>query len=188
MTSYIKFVHEYSKQDLLDLFNNSEKKPPDISGKELPNYASTTLAVLGEDSFNLEKLSPFFETFSFIPKNDDSLALSKFLNNTSPFINLRNNGFLIFPVSGSLTLNNYNYIPETESNGRPFIDILNMSESEIEDIEATKTESVIIDSPIAIDGLTTYSLHVTEPNTVTLVLKIPLSTSWESVLEFLKSK
>lgn len=180
MSSYINFNYDYSKQELLDLFNSSEKQPSDNSTR--------IMAVLGEQSYDLEAISPFFNKFSFIHKDDQSLALCQWMDKTKPHINARNNGVLIFPVSGSLKLNTYSYVtPNIDETGRPTIDFLNMTESEIEIIEATKIESVVVNSPIVINGLNTYSLEPNEPNTVTFVLKINTANNWESVLEFLQT-
>jgi hypothetical protein len=180
MASHININYEYSKQELADLFAGLSKTQATNSTR--------LMADLGENSFDLESLSPFFTKFNFIPKNDLSVELAEFVNITKPHINPGNNGLLIFPVSGSMTLNTYSYMTTTvDDNGRPTMDFLNMSEEEIDVIEGTKTGSVVIDTPIAVDGLTTFSLEPTEVNTVVLVMKIDKNQSWESVVEILES-
>jgi len=178
MTSKVNFSYNYSKQDLLTLFNNSTKTTSENSVRSTAN--------LGAQSFDLEELAPFFETFSFIEKHDNSCELSSFLKNGEPRINPENNGLLIFPVNGSLTLNTYSYVtPSKDSTGRPVMNVDSMDSAEIALIEQTKTDSVVIDAPIAVDGLTTYSLHPTAPNTIVFMLKIKRDQSWESIVELL---
>lgn len=174
MASHVTINQEYPKQELADLFAASTKTEA--------NNSSRLIADLGENAFDSELLAPLFRRFTFVPKNDNSVELCQFVDNTRPHINPGNTGLVIFPVSGSLTLNTYSYVtPTSDANGRPTMDFLNMSDVEIAEIEATKTESVVIDSPMAIDGLTTFSLHPTQPDTVVLVLKIDMLRSWESV-------
>jgi hypothetical protein len=180
MSPYIKFNHSYDQQELLNLFNNSQKNESKNSVRNIAN--------LGEDCQNSDILAPLFSTFSFIPKNSDSCELSQFIKKGNPRTNPGNNGLLIFPVSGSLSLNIYDYVSEIrDSDGRPLLEPDNLSERQLAEIEQTKTETVQIDSPIAVDGLTTYSLNPTEPNTVVFILKIPTSTPWNSVVEVIQS-
>jgi hypothetical protein len=178
MSSYIKFNHTYATQELLDLFNNSDKT---LSSSSVRNIAN-----LGKDCYNSQNLSPFFTAFPFIPKNDNSCELSQYLKEGTPRTNSGNNGLLIFPVSGSLSLSIYSYVSDNkDSAGRPILEPENISDSELTQIEQTKTETVEISSPIAVDGLSTYSLEPTEPNTVVFIMKINKFQSWESVVESL---
>jgi hypothetical protein len=180
MSSHVNINYQYSAQDLLDAFNSATKVPS--------NNSTRLIADLGEEAYSLELLAPFFEKFSFIPKNDNSLTLCQFVDKTRPHINPDNNGILVFPISGSLSLNKYSYVTnETDENGRPVMDFLNLTEEEIAAIEATKSETFVIDAPIAIDGLSTYSLEPTAPDTIVFVLKIHRSTSWENAQEMLSS-
>jgi hypothetical protein len=178
MTSKVNFSYDYSKQDLLNLFNNSTKTTSDNSVR--------IIADLGDKPYELQEIAPFFEAFSFMIKDDKACELSKFLKNGNPRINSENNGLLIFPVNGSLTLNTYSYVtPSKDSTGRPVMNEL--YEAEIAAIETTKNNSVVISSPTAIDALTTYSLHPTESDTIVFMLKINSQQSWESVVEFLNN-
>lgn len=180
MPSYVKFNHDYDQQQLLNLFNESQKFASNNSVRNVAN--------LGEDCQNSDILAPLFASFSFIPKNSNSCELSQFIKNGNPRTNPGNNGLLIFPVSGSLSLNIYDYVSDnTDSEGRPVLDPESMSESELAEIEQTKIETVQIDSPIAVDGLTTYSLSPSEPNTIVLMLKIDIAKSWESTYTAIQS-
>lgn len=179
-SSHIDIKFDYQKQELLNLFNNSPKTQPTNS--------SRIVADLGKNAIDSTLLAPFFNKFSFIPKNDLSYELIQLLEKTRPHINPGNAGLLIFPVNGLLTLNTYSYVtPTKDSNGRLTMDFLNMSDEEITEIEKTKIESVGIASPTAVDGLTTFSLEPTEPETIILVLKIDISSSWEQVVQKLQS-
>lgn len=180
MTSHMDITFDYDKQELLDLFNNSTKKQATNS--------SRILADLGDNVIDSMTIAPFFDKFSFIPRTNLSYELVHLVDKTKPHVSPGNAGLLIFPVSGSLTLNTYSYVsPMKDSAGRPTMDFLNMSAEEIAEIEKTKIESVVIDSPMAIDGLTTFSLEPTEPNTIVLILKIARRQSWDSVTSMLKT-
>lgn len=180
MSYNIGFNFQYSKQQLLDLFNSSSKVES--------NNSTRILANLGSEPYSIPEVSLFFQAFPMIPRHENSCDFAQFIDNTRPHINNGNNGLLVFPVSGSLTLNKYSYeTPEVDSEGRPFMDFLNMSAEQIADIELTKTDSVVIDTPMAINGLTTHSLHPTEPNTIVLILKIPKTESWESIVQLVQN-
>jgi hypothetical protein len=180
MTSKVNFSYDYSKQDLLNLFNSSTKVPSD-------SYSERSIANLGDQPYELEEIAPFFESFSFMLKDDKACELSKFLTKGAPHINAGNNGLLIFPVNGSLTLNTYSYVtPSKDSTGRPVMNA-EMDSAEIALIEQTKTDSVVISSPTAVNGLSTFSLEPTAPDTIVFMLKINRQQSWESVVEFLNN-
>lgn len=182
MLSNININFEYDKTELLDLFNNSEK--------EYITKFSRTKAILDENVNELALFSKYFDTFPFIPRYDLSIELGQITGNSPPHVNPGNNGLLIFPVSGNpLILNTYSYItPFKDTNtGRPIMDVANMSPEELAAIETTIIETKEITQPIAIDGLTTFSLHTnSDPCPIILALKIPLIINWAIVYNFMK--
>ena len=181
MPSNIILNIDYDKTELLDLFNNSERL--------VLNNFNRVVAILGDNFSKLPIFTRYLDMFNFIPKSDLSIELLQITGNSKPHINPGNNGLLIFPVSGTpLILNTYSYTtPHKDENGRLEMDSRSMSSDEISAIESTLIESVPIEHPIAVDGLTTLSFHVTtEPYPIVLVLKINKMVDWADVYSFIK--
>jgi hypothetical protein len=177
MPSHINFNLTLDIDEFLNVFNRSKKN--------VLNNFDRIQANLPDDAHNIPMFKDLIDQFSFIPKNRSSIDLFQFVGNSRPHINAGNNGLLIFPLAGSFLLNFYSYVtPTTDEDGRPTMDQKNMSPEELAAIESTKIESITVSSPIAIDGLTTLSLHNNGSNAVVLVLKIDKYTSWETVTEF----
>jgi hypothetical protein len=176
MPSNITFSFDYDPSDFLKLFNDSEKSVL---------TDSITQANLGENVTESPLLESFFYRFPFISKNNSSAELIQFVGSTRPHINPGNNGLLVFPIRGSLTLNTFSYVPPTkDENGRPTMDPKSLTEGEIAAIEATKVDSVTVSTPMAVDGLTTHSFSPAEVDPIFLILKIDKTISWSHVEKF----
>lgn len=182
MPANITFNFDYDKTELLNLFNNSEKQ-------YLTKYSRTS-ANLDMGIAESELFSRYFNEFPFISKFDLNIELLQITGNVRPHINPGNNGFLMFPVSGNpLIVNTYSYVtPYKHPNSdRPMIDAINMSEEGVAAIESTLVDSKAITQPIAINGLHTFSMRVSEePYPIVLLLKIPMAVNWATVYNYLR--
>jgi hypothetical protein len=179
MPSYYKFDFDHDPNALLTLFN-------DFSKTTFNNF-NRIKADLPTGICESDLMKPFFDAFYFIPKYDLSIEILQLTGNTRPHINSGNNGLIIFPIQGTILLNNYSYVtPFTDENYRPVMDHLNMGEEEILAIESTKIESVVIDRPTLIDGLKTLSFHPNSSNPIVLALKVNKIIEWYEVYNFTK--
>lgn len=182
MPSHININYTYDASSILEVFNNAEKHTP-------PNLPNQLTANLGKAVYDNPLFAPFFDTFPFIPKNDFSIDLIQLTGNQRPHINPGNNGLLIFPLGVGLILNTYSYQTTTvDDTGRPVMDHSTMTPADYAEIESTLIESVLITTPVAIDGLTTFSFHLDDNNPVKLlILKIDKNCSWETAYNFCKT-
>ena len=171
MLPYKPFNFTYDKQPLLNLYNESDKF----------NYPERIRANL---PINTSEFKPFLDKFQFVPHYDDCVEISELTQGTNPHINPGNNGLLIFPISGTVSLKVYSYVPQKRyEKGRPFIDIKNLPESALNDIKASMTETINITEPIVVNGLMTHSLEPIDTPAVILVLKMPVSVQWNDVID-----
>lgn len=172
MPNYIKFNFDYNKQTLLDIFNNSEKTT-------LPrrNRATLPSGIAASTEFQ-----SFFERFPFVPKYDDSLDIVELPSDGLPKIYPSINGHLLFPISGDVSLKTYEFKFADASSTWAYAikvdDIL--TTPMINDIERTLLETVVIDSPIAINSQNTHSFQTT--GCIFLLIKIPPSISWDDIV------
>lgn len=180
MKSHISINFDYSKSTLLDMFNS-------VSKTAFPRWNKANLPA-GVNEF--VEFESYFNAFTFLLKEDDTIEISELTANTKPHVNPGNNGLIVFPISGTLTLNTYSYVSKTlDQYGRRAIDTAAMTEEEQAQIESTLIESVDITSPMAIDGLTTFSLHPKDGSATVLFLKIPMNVQWDQVIaELTKSQ
>jgi hypothetical protein len=180
MPSNIVLNFAYDKNEILELFNNSEKS-------SLPNVVNSRIrAVLPSGIHESPIFSKYLTGLPFVARNDLSIDIFQIRKKMKPFVTTEVNGLLVFPISGSsLILNTYSYVtPYTNENGRPIID-LNISDEEVAAIEETLVDSVLIDQPVAIDGLTTFTIEPSsEPFPVVMMLKIDQSWDWATVYNF----
>lgn len=185
MPSNIVVNYDYDKTELLELFNNSEKTT-------LTNFSgaiSRNKAVLPNGIMSTPMFSKYIKAFNFLSTNDLTVEIFELREPMRPYITLRNNGWLIFPISGmQLILNTYSYVtPNRDENGRPLIDFKDMSDEEIGVIEETLVDSSPINQPIAVDGLTTFALRPTvEPFPILMTMKIDQSWDWATVYNYCK--
>ncbi len=182
MPSHINVNYTYDASSILEVFNNAEKYSP-------PRVPTDIMARLSPAPYNDPMFAPFFDTFPFIPKNDLSIDLLQVTANHRPHINPGNNGLLVFPLDGGFILNTYSYQVTTfDSTGRPTMDFSTMTPADYAEIESTLIDSVVITTPVAIDGLTTFSFHLDDNNPVTLlILKIDKNCNWETAYNFCKT-
>ena len=183
MPSHININHTYDASSILEVFNNAEKySPPPMAGQ-------ANIATLGSEAYNDPLFAPFFDKFPFIPKNDLSIDLLQLTGNQRPHINPGNNGLLIFPLDVGFILNTYSYQTTTvDDAGRPTMNFGTMTVADFDAIETTLIESVMITTPVAIDGLTTFSMHLDGGTPPTLlVLKIDKTINWSTVYNYCKS-
>lgn len=183
MPSHININYTYDANSILEVFNNAEKYTTPRSPMQL-------MAKLGKAVYDDPLFAPFFDTFPFVPKNDLSIDLLQLTANQKPHINPGNNGLLIFPLDVGFILNTYSYqTPTVDDTGRPVMDPTTITPADYVEIETTLIESVLITTPVAIDGLTTFSIHLDEgtPSSTFLVLKIDKNTSWSTAYNFCKT-
>lgn len=181
MITYFKYNFDYSKQALLDFFDNLEKI-------QSPTGKQRLKAVLPEGISNYEIFQPFFEQFPFVQKHDDSLDFSEIILDTLPQILPGANGVIIFPISGTVSLKTYKFKFSDPTSTWTYAikprDVL--TTTMINDIESTLIETVLIDSPIVVNGQSTHSYQIDGTPKI-LSLKIPLSVSWDTVVTALSA-
>ena len=172
MSTHFKFNFAYDKQPFLDIFNNSEKS---ILGNRRG-------AVLPEGISNYEILQPFFEQFPFIQKHDASIGIAELTSDSLPRLVPSAIGTIIFPLSGTLSLKTYEFKfadpTSTWAYAIKTTDVL--TTTMVSDIESTLIETVLIDSPIAVNGQRTHSVQTN--GAIYLILNIPLSVQWDDVV------
>jgi hypothetical protein len=144
------------------------------------------MATLTSGISSTSDFAQYFKDFDLVNQHDDAMELCEFFGATNPHTNPYNNGLIIFPVSGTLTLNTYSYLPPAynpKTMNRASFDFKNMSEQDKVIVTSSLVDSVDITSPMVIDGLTTYSLQPKSGTTsaIVLVLKIPMIHTWEDI-------
>jgi hypothetical protein len=180
MPSNIIVNVDYDKTELLELFNTSEKS-------DLPDIVNSRIKVdFPTGIHTLPIFSKLIDTFHFVARHDQSIELFQIRRKTNPYVSSGFNGFVVLPISGTpLILNTYSYVsPHTTVTGRPYLD-LRMPAEEAAAIEETLIDSVPINQPVAIDGLTTFSFEaVEEPFPIVLLLRIDQSWDWTTAYNF----
>ena len=179
MPNYIKFNFEYDKQPLLDTFNNVAKSNV--------GFKKANKAILDTGSAKSSVFDSFFQKCPFVPRNDLSLTLIEFTGDSIPRTDIDSNGHVIFPLGGDVSLKNYEFKFSDPTSTWAYAikrtDVL--TQTMLNDIESTLIETVAIDGPTAIDGQTTHSFQTA--GAIVLILKIPLSVSWDDVVTALSS-
>lgn len=163
-----EFDFEYDASWFFNVFNTN---PTD---KSFPPYAKTQYE-LHTDPY----LTQFYKVFDFVQPDRHGIELCEILKPLGPYISPRNNGLLIFPISGLLEFKFYSYIPKVVTNGRPVLNSYSVSKAIV---EPTLTDIIRITKPTAINGLVAHMYQPVEPSTVILALKIPMHISWDTVI------
>ena len=136
---YKKFNAEYNRVKLLSLFNSSEKQNED-------NFISA----VGYDTTEL----PCMDVFNK-PLFQGEHGLSELSTSESFHVKPNNNGLLIFPITGSIT------------------------------VEFEDGEKFVIDTPIAINGSTPQKLLPVRAPGIFFAIKIPSDISFEDAIDLL---
>lgn len=154
-------------------------------------YNTTMLSKTGpfvsvnEDITVSEAVSDLFEKFN-LPMNNNHCSLTSINRSVGIHTNPGNNGLIIFPLSGDLQVEFY-------SASAPIINGLTMLSPYLKDrppitVEDTnaildsKFASVVVDTPIAVNGRRIYSytpINGTTP--LVFLLKIPFGVDWQQI-------
>lgn len=165
MYQFFDFV--FDRPHLLEIFNCSEK---DVS--------STSFTKSKIDLLKIEEINNLFDHFSFIPRDIRSVDLVKIEKSVGPYINPYNNGLILFPLTGSLKINFYQYVPYY-NNERPTLNPnVKKSKKLLQKIEDSFVEEIKIDKPVAFNGLIPHT-YAPIGEFISLILKIPLNYDWE---------
>lgn len=180
MTSHLNVNLDYDKEALLAMFNAAEKTV-------LPRY---TKAELDPEVVSSGIIRSYLDHFPYIPHNIASIDLVIRTRDERPHITPANNGYIIFPVSGSVLLKtySYNFADPTNNSVYAIKSTDELTPSMLLDIEATLVDTIKVDSPIAVDGNTVHAV-VSEDGTqgsIALYLKIPLGVTWEEAVAAMK--
>jgi hypothetical protein len=161
-----KFVDcHYDRESLIELFSVSNKA-------RIKSLYQVTDDLIGKDC-----IDSVFAQFPNIAHNRYNVELGRLSTYVKPYISPGNNGLVIIPLEGSLTMNFYSY-PGTRETLHPS---RKMSVSELNDIKSILLESVIVDRPFIFNGLVPHDYQPTGAPVLTLILKIPLNINWESI-------
>jgi hypothetical protein len=166
---YQFFNFDLDKNFFLDLFYTNSK---DMSSKVFTKSKVNLL--------NVKEINEIFEYFKFIPYDLRSIDLVKIENSVGPYINPKNNGLILLPLSGTLDIIFYDYVP-TYKNNRPILDPnTKKSEELLKKIEDSYIEAIKVSSPVAFNGLIP---HKYTPNRefISIILKIPFNYKWDDV-------
>ncbi len=109
------------------------------------------------------------------------LSFIRIYGETHPHTNTGNAGLVIFPVTGSMVIDCYNYVPPRDCDGKP---ILKSSPDNLsKEILDTHYLSHVIDKPIIVDGRGVYRLcrQLNKPTPVALVFKLDLNINWDDI-------
>jgi hypothetical protein len=185
---YKKFDVEYDRKVLSDLFYEYIYDFPAEQNLRSPFKALSD----NIDLTSHEVVSALFDTVPAIPKTGTIAcrvtALCEITKPVHMHCNPKNNGVIFFPISGSLEVSFFSHNPPLDENGRPTFSPIpderpKLTDEEKQAIENTLIEKVILDKPMAINGLKLYSYQPVslEPPLV-FVLKIPLEVNWLDVI------
>ena len=158
-----KFLNiHYDRVGLLKLFS------------ELPKASIKSMYQVKDDITDLPTVVELFHKIPVIPHNKFNFELGSINKYVPPYVSPGNNGLVIFPLEGNLTVNFYSY-PATRETLSPFIP---RSKDKIAEIEHTLISSVLVDRPFAFDGLVPHSYGSSRNHAVIAVLKIPSTVTW----------
>lgn len=161
-----KFVDcHYDRESLIELFSVANKS-------RIKSLYQVTDDLIGKDC-----VDSVFEQFPNIAHARHNVELGRLSTYVKPYISPGNNGLVIIPLEGSLTMNFYSY-PGTRETLHPS---RRMRLSELNDIKSTLLETVIVDRPIIFNGLVPHDYQPTDDSILMLILKIPLDTDWRIV-------
>jgi len=166
---------DYDSDILLDLFHKSNKNLKGIM------YEVTDPI---DFEFSIIKL---FELFNFIKFNRKNIFLGEIVKESPPYINPGNNGQIIFPLFGELELSFYSYSGEL-INGRPTLPPNWKNKELVDTVLSTKTDTVVINKPIIINGLIAHSYKPLNGRSIIAALKLPLDYSWDETKIFINDR
>lgn len=140
---------------------------------------------VNEDITVSEAVSELFDKFN-LPLNNSNCSLTTIHKSVEIHTNPGNNGLIIFPVLGELQVEFYSAAPPIV-NGLTMLspnlkDRPRMTAEEVAEIKNSKIASIIVNSPIAINGRRIYSYapaNATIP--LVFVLKIPFDVDWKQI-------
>ncbi len=161
-----KFLNcQYDKESLSNLFSSASKA-------RIKSMYQVT-----DEIYNHPSIVALFEQCPFISHNHFNVELGIIDRYVPPYISPGNNGLVLFPISGTLKLNFYSY-PGTRETLGPFIP---KTTKLLNEIESTLIETVLIDKPVAFNGLIPHSYGPVGVQVLVAVLKIPLDVDWNNV-------
>jgi len=161
-----KFVDcQYDRVALIELFSRSNKA------------RIKSLYQVTDDLIGHQCVDEIFRQFPLIAHNRYNVELGEFFSYTKPYISPKNNGLLIIPLRGSVVINFFNYASAREDLHPAKV----ISQDELEAIKSTLIEQVVIDRPFLFNGLVVHDYKPADTRTLALILKIPLSVSWELI-------
>ncbi len=161
-----KFVDcHYDRESLIELFSVANKS-------RIKSLYQVTDDLMGKDC-----VDSVFAQFPNIAHAHHNVELGRLSTYVKPYISPGNNGLVIIPLEGSLTMNFYSYSGTRET----LHPSRRMRLSELNDIKSTLLETVIVDRPIIFNGLVPHDYQPTDDSILMLILKIPLDTDWRIV-------
>jgi hypothetical protein len=152
-----KFRIGYDQNVLIELFDKLPRVKQDsikLSGVEI--YEKISLDVTLQE---IPIIKSLFNLFEFSPANRHNVDLISLTRSLGAYVNTRNNGVIILPVSGTIKIEFYN------------------SEEKIYSGE--------LDGPIACNGKVLHSIIPVTVSPLLLVFKIPLDVEWHDVFRYL---
>jgi hypothetical protein len=163
---YKFFDYQYDIEGLARLFSESRK----IKIKSLFQV---------KDDITFEpSVVRLFELFPKIPRNRFNFELGANKQYVRPYISPGNNGLVIFPIDGHLTINFYSFSATRETLS-PY---KKLTDAEYKIIEDTLIDTVVIDRPMAFNGLIPHSYGSADRAVIIAILKIPLEVSWQDFI------
>jgi hypothetical protein len=181
---YKQFDVEYDRKVLSDLFYEYIYDFPSERNLRSPFKALSE----NIDLTSHEVVSALFDAVPTIPVRGHATALCEVTRPVHIHCNPKNNGVIFFPISGSLEVSFFSYNPPVDETGRPMFSPMpderpKLTEEETQAMENSLIEKIIVDRPIAINGLKLYSYAPAslEPPLV-FVLKIPMEVNWNDIL------
>lgn len=164
---YQFFNFDFDKDFFLDLYHKNEKD------SSCGAFTKSKVNLMNTDGINL-----FFDSFKFIPFDKRSIELTKIKKIVGPYINPNNNGLILFPLSGSLKIEFYQYVPYYD-NERPTLNPnVKKSKKLLQKIKDSFIDEIEIDKPVAFNGLIPHT-YTPDNEFISLILKIPLTYKWE---------
>lgn len=186
---FFEFDYEYNKQSLQDLYDEYIHEFPAERNMRSPFRALSD----NLDLTSHETVAKMYELMMPIPKRSHFFTVCQLARSVRPHINPRNNGTIFFPISGSFSIDFYNFETPVDFDGRPTFSPMpeerpELSPEQEQALQDSKFMTLEVTKPVAVNGL---KLHGYQPTSleppVIAVFKIPLETSWETIIQAINS-
>lgn len=181
---FFQFNLSYDKGALLDLYDQYIHEFPAEKSINSPFKSVSDNIDLGDNP----EVAKIMDCLPIIPRKPFSYELTSIVKSVKTHTNPRNNGTIFFPVYGEVKVNFYHWPAKPDENGRPLLSPWpdqrsKLTEDEEKALNDSLFHSVILDKPLAINGLKVHSYEPTslEPPIV-LAVKIPLEVDWDDLI------